>query len=113
MSPRHQDCGLICHIYRSGLGECSNGGVSSKTDMVTLVGIGLSPYEPTAECPAIKLVERNGYAHAEPVEQPVGLVGPMFGGTFIYSSDSRFPGKYPIALHDRWETQETYERLSR
>jgi hypothetical protein len=27
----------------------------------------------------------------------------MFGGTFIYSSDSRFPSKYPIPLHDRVE----------
>jgi hypothetical protein len=25
------------------------------------------------------------------------------GGTFIYSSDSRFPSKYPIPLHDRVE----------
>jgi hypothetical protein len=28
----------------------------------------------------------------------------MAGGTFIYSSDSHFPSRYPIALHDRWET---------
>jgi hypothetical protein len=29
----------------------------------------------------------------------------MFGGTFIYSSDSRFPSKYPIPLHDRVEME--------
>jgi hypothetical protein len=27
----------------------------------------------------------------------------MFGGTFIFSSDSRFPSHYPIPLHDRVE----------
>jgi len=29
----------------------------------------------------------------------------MFGGNFIYTSDSRFPNKYPIAIHDRYEIQ--------
>jgi hypothetical protein len=27
----------------------------------------------------------------------------MFGGAFIWDSDSRFPAKYPIPLHDRIE----------
>ena len=43
-------------------------------------------------------------------------VGPMFGGTFVSCTDSRFSDAYgyrPIALHDRWDTQETYDRLTR
>ncbi len=27
----------------------------------------------------------------------------MFGGTFAYTSDSRFPYEYPIHIHDRYE----------
>jgi hypothetical protein len=29
--------------------------------------------------------------------------GPMFGGNFISSSDSRFPFHYPLPIHDRFE----------
>lgn len=27
----------------------------------------------------------------------------MFGGTFAYCSDSRFPYERPVHIHDRWE----------
>ena len=53
------------------------------------------------------------YVHAEPVDKPEGKVGPMFGGNFIYTSDSRFPNDYPIPVHDRFETPEQAEILSR
>ena len=36
----------------------------------------------------------------------------MFGGNFVYTSDSRFPSDYPIPIHDRFETQEQYDQLS-
>jgi len=111
-----KNLGLICDIYRNGR-DCSNGGISSRVRQVTLVDIGVDVFEPKADRPAVKLVKRNlggrVYLHAEPVEQPKGLVGPIAGGTFIYSCDSRFPSPYPIALHDRWETQEHYDALSR
>lgn len=45
--------------------------------------------------------------------QPGNAVGPMFGGNFVYSSDSRFPFDYPLGIHDRFESQEAYETLSR
>jgi hypothetical protein len=108
--------GLICQIYRNGR-DCSNGGISGRVDAVTLIDIGVDLFEPVADRPAVKLVKRQmgrrTYLHAEPVDQPQGLVGPMAGGTFIYSNDSRFPSDYPIALHDRWETEEQYDVLSR
>lgn len=52
------------------------------------------------------------YYHAEPIDQPSGMVGPMFGGNFCYSSDSRFREicQYPIPIHDRFETVEAYAR---
>ena len=58
--------------------------------------------------PAVKIVKRNlggtygEYIHAEPVDQPQGMNGPMFGGCYI-RGDSRTPGVYPIPLHDRFE----------
>jgi hypothetical protein len=53
----------------------------------------------------------TGYK-AVPVDAPKDKLGPMAGGCFIYTCDSRMPGKAPIALHDRYETQEEYDFLS-
>lgn len=33
-----------------------------------------------------------------------GKAGPMFGGNFVYSGDSRFPSVHPIPIYDRYET---------
>lgn len=111
--------GLICNIIvdKDGI-DCSNGGLSSQVSNVTLLGCG-GHRKPSSEYPAVKLVRRiifgAEYLHAEPVDRPANAVGPMFGGAFIYSSDSRFNAvnPYPIPLHDRFETQEEYDLLSR
>lgn len=63
---------------------------------------------------------------AEPINIPNSkkLAGPMFGGCFVYSSDSRFSRAIErqtgleapyaaIPLHDRFETWEQYDMLSR
>ena len=51
-----------------------------------------------------------------PVDQPGGA-GPMMGGTYAATSDSRFgkaTGVYgAIPIHDRFESWELYERMSR
>ena len=70
------------------------------------------------QAPAVKIVHRviNGkdYYHAEPVNgKDDKKIGWMMGGTFIWTSDSRFPHQYPIALHDRQDTVEDYERMSK
>lgn len=105
--------GLLCQVYRASWngGDPSNGGISSRCDEVILVGLGPKAeiFEPTPRCPAVRLVRRTlgdgpVYLHAEPLDQPEGRVGPMAGGSFIYSCDSRFPSDYPIGLHDRFET---------
>ena len=112
--------GLLCYVYNAAhFPDSSNRGISSRCDKVILVGLGkeCEIFEPTPERPAVRLVRRTlsgrPYLHVEPVEQPEGLVGPMAGGTFIYSTDSRFPSPYPISLHDRFETQATYDALTR
>lgn len=41
------------------------------------------------------------------------MIGGMKGGAYACSSDSRFPFSNAIRLHDRYETQEMYDALSR
>ncbi len=110
--------GLLCWIYKDEGGDSSNGGLSSKAQRVILVDseIGDAPFEPSEKIPAVKLVRRNiggEYLSAQPMSEPYDEIGYMFGGCFIYSSDSRFPSSYPIPLHDRCESQKLYDTLSR
>lgn len=109
--------GLIVNVFESkSIGNCSNNGVSSRYKELILI--------PNDYCPDIpklfhsedehKLIHIIGrrigervYYHAESVNKLKGNEmknGPMFGGTFIHTSDSRFPFDYPIPLHDRFET---------
>lgn len=111
---------LVSILEDKRIGNCSNNGISSRCSQVVLVGEGIPEiFEPSEDAPAVKLVKRilfctKEYIHCEPVESTRrGNVGYMAGGTFVYSSDSRFPSDYPIPLHDRQETQEQYDMLSR
>jgi hypothetical protein len=103
--------GLLADIYRSDLGDCSNGGVSSKHTRVCVTNIS-GPHAPTEDAPAVELVvrefNRGKYVHAEPAD----LKGRcMDGGCFIYTCDSRFDAAvaklsgnaygHPVKLHDR------------
>jgi hypothetical protein len=102
--------GIICQIYRWNLGECSNGGISSKFNEVVVIDPYINgPFEPNENTPAVKLVRRTiggeSYIHAEPILPNGEWKHFMAGGTFISSCDSRFRSvcKYPVALHDRTE----------
>lgn len=109
--------GLMCNVYEPPGGGLSNGGISSYVTKVCLVGEKCEVFEAREDMPAVHLIRRiiggRQYVSAEPIEQPKGMCGPMFGGSFIYTSDSRFPNDYPIPLHDRFETQEQSDILSR
>lgn len=102
--------GLRAEIYKPSRGDCSNSGISSKCSEVTIVGEGIPEiFEATDEAPAVKVVTRNlggkygsDYKHLEPVEKPTGN-GWMYGGTLVCVSDSRFPSRYALKLHDRQE----------
>ncbi|QSZ51469.1 hypothetical protein EU811_22190 [Arthrobacter sp. TS-15] len=107
--------GITALIYRDALGtDFSNQGISARVMEVTVIGEGIDPvFEATEERPAVRLVKneslhRETVTHAEPVA-PDDETAPwyMFGGTFIFSSDSRFrraAGQYgAIPLHDRRE----------
>lgn len=122
--------GVRAQIYRSALGDCSNGGISSRAREVTIVNAD-GPFEPTPEAPAAMIVEGlgpGGTARVVPAvpagdgtswvpEARRGAVGPMAGACFV-SGDSRVTEKAEeiiggrfygaLALHDRFETAAQY-----
>jgi hypothetical protein len=100
--------GLLCGILRNAAhagADTSNGGVSARVTRVMLVGKGLPQLVVASpDCPAVELIEdRNGYRYAVPCDLLAAGVWTMFGGAFVWTSDSRFPNAYPIPLHDRVE----------
>ena len=127
--------GLTAGIFvtkEPGYENCSNGGISSKFKQVCIVNAD-GPSEPQPDCPAV-IIESHyrGIVRAIPAQLVGGhwravemshCVGPMAGGAFIHTSDSRFGelvekligGRFygAVALHDRFESTEDYDRLSR
>lgn len=113
---------LPVYIFRCSLGDCTNGGISATGDKLYLACPDGYVDTPEDDPRLIRLVKRDlpwmdtPYVHAEPTNDPRhhdGVhVGPMAGGNFVYTSDSRFPATYPIPLHDRYETQALYDLLS-
>lgn len=106
--------GLLCEIYKSSLGDCSNGGVSAFAAKVVLTGHGLPElFEPSEDAPEVRLATHANRLIALPVSlmrdpdilQPTAWDAPgtMDGGCFVYTSDSRFPADTPIRLFDRTE----------
>lgn len=101
--------GLTAEIFKWALGDCSNGGISSRVNKVTIVGEGRETeiFEADADAPAVYIERRELYGEVVLTARPVGVPHGMFGGTFIYTSDSRMTrlGRFsvPIPLHDRVE----------
>ena len=100
--------------YNDHFRRCANDGVTETCETLYLV-IPEGWYSLEESDPRLlRIVEHRGkYMHAEPINpgDTSGCVGPMFGGNFVYTSDSRFPNKYPIPVHDRYETYEQYKLL--
>lgn len=101
--------GMTVQVYRNACGwECTNGGPSSRFHTFCLTGPGVPQlFEPSADVPELVLVidqccgvERQ---RAIPREMLDADLWTMFGGNFVYSSDSRFPSRAPIKVHDRVE----------
>ena len=108
--------GLTVSIYRTTWrdGLAVFGPVSELT--ITNVP---GPSEPTLDAPEARLEYGPGHnlvIHAMCPPAP-GMLGPMFSGSFAYSSDSRWreaTGMYgAIPIHDRYETPAQYDMLSR
>lgn len=100
IDPRKIKMGLNVIVYRSNaLGDCTNGGISSKYDTLTVVNVE-GPFEPSRDRPAVMLVQGPGAQwNANPIIVPAIWTGDgwreapgpfMAGGNFADTSDSRF-----------------------
>jgi hypothetical protein len=99
--------GLRADIFRDGYGhDYSNGGISSRCNAVTIVNVD-GPFEVSDEFPAVRSTSRGGRPCLEPIDQPAGMLGPMFGGAYVVTS-----GREVLPLHDRYESPEEYARYS-
>lgn len=103
----------VC-VYKSArFGDCSLGGISSKFPELILL-----PTESTRKqgiiVPELFEAHDNGiFLYYRPefkdlIAAPENYLDKehywyMFGGNFLWSSDSRFPAKFPIKIHDRRE----------
>lgn len=100
----------LVYVLRSTIAPST--GVTSRESSFLLLGSD----EPAPErvgkdaVPVLRLVVRwkggpQEYRYAEPIDSEPGT-GPMAGGNYVWSSDSRFRRDvcpYPIPVHDRWE----------
>lgn len=98
--------GLLVFVYKMPDYDCTANGISHDKTQLILIGEGIPEIFDGDETNTVVLVKRNllgkEYLHVEPVwENKETKQWFMFGGNFIYSSDSRFPNIYPISIHDR------------
>ena len=81
------------YIYKDKLGDCTNGGISSKNiEGLCITNINNSPYKPCKDYPAAKLVLQT-FGHGSSVKivpEEINEDVCMFGGNFAHTSDSRF-----------------------
>ena len=97
-------------VLRNSLGDSTNSGLTSKVNQVDLhygdtVDLADLDNIPDDE---LVLVERQLFGEEAWYAVPAGIYKSnkhsMFGGNFIHTSDSRFPGRAPIPVHDRVES---------
>jgi hypothetical protein len=103
--------GLIVNVYRYERYITELNCYESYSEL-TLIGNNIAEvFEVEDTRPAVTLKNRilstgRNHVYAVPCDSE-GRVNEkkwyMFGGNFIYGSDSRFPAQYPIPLHDRLE----------
>lgn len=112
--------GLIAEVYRSNLGDCTNGGIS-RAAQLTIMNIE-GPFEARADAPAAMLVQ--GLSHDTVRIVPAAFKAfenrwipdprwTMMGGNYAATSDSRFFQAIEailghrfygaVAIHDRIE----------
>ena len=111
--------GMILNVYRDASGvDCTNGGVSGILNTICVVNVE-GPFQPGLSVRAFRLEERAGCGLVLYPEgsTPSDSVGPMFGGNYAGTSDSRFseacealigfnPGV--VRVFDRYESAEQY-----
>ena len=113
-------------------GDCTNNGISSKHQILIVISgteIEIEEYrQKYAENERILnktvvLVKRQLFGkplwYFEPLVKPKGKIGGMSGGNYCnvdYNANDDFTPYglgFPLPIHDRFETQEEYDALSR
>lgn len=98
---------LLVFVYKSGLGDSTANGLTSKKDQLMLVTDGeTGAFNVDDEEDYLVLKKKNisgEYLYAVPKSIIDSGEHSMMGGNFVYSSDARFPNQYPIPVHDRVE----------
>ena len=108
--------GLMVNIFKNSDNysvDCTNNGISSNHTKSIIYGKKVQNGNIDYDDPKVaKLYIHsriiNGVEHLRATPNPDPDQHYMFGGNFIYTSDSRFPSDQPIKIHDRIED----ERLS-
>ncbi len=101
------------YIYKHEGSDCSNGGISSKYDEVILWSCEDSEAPENAVVYVDRVLFGKAAPYLKPVNPPKGLVGPMYGGCICYTSNGAVPHNGEmLKLHDRYETQELYNKLT-
>ena len=122
--------GLLVHVFRSSLGDCTNEGVTAHQDQFYLYDPE-TPFENAPEIPDeafeagevllvdyVTVGDRSYFARPATEKGQAltreGHAGPMAGGNFVSTSDSRFRERFGDALrvHDLFETWEDHRRFS-
>ena len=123
---------LPCEVYRWNLGDCTNGGVSSKYHSLYLCKDNVTPEEVIEYCQEKgedperfvnterRFLFGREYLNIKQVCHRVSnnrVLGGMSGGNFLFTCDSRWKEitgcDYPLSIHDRYESQAEYDILSR
>lgn len=102
------------------IGNCSNNGISARFDSILIEHergwIDVDEQNPPENFCVIERRTLWGEEHdyVRPYREANG-VGWMYGGCIVDSSDSRWGEltTHPLRLHDRTESQEMYDLLSR
>ena len=100
---------IRAHVYRGPYGDCTNDGITSRRDSFIVATEGEYTFPAGIERLDVLWIIPN------PAGEQYGLIavpsgidgcprrGGMAGGNFVYTSDSRFPSRQPISVHDRFE----------
>ena len=123
---------ISCNVYKWNLGDCTNGGISGRYNDLYLCRDYVTPEDVIEYCKEkgedperFVITERRHlfgkeYLNIRQVcHRTVNnrVLGGMSGGNFLYSCDSRWKEitgcDYPLSIHDRYESQEEYDILSR
>ncbi len=99
--------GLSVSVFKNPLGDCTANGLSSKHTSLILVGDGIKdvPFEVKDGEDYLVCEYRERFDDYIATPKSVKDAGSwaMFGGNFVYTSDSRFPTNAPIKVFDRVE----------